>query len=184
MPNVPDEALKAAKVRTTFSAIRAWETATKQTSIAVNGSTPDLTHHGVTIHVRSPSATPIAAYLAECVKRPAYIKSDANRYSIVLETVFGMSRIVLPGDLPRTVRKKSVSPGWNDLAASAPQLAEHVLLKVPHHGSAEAIHPDIMTAGAPDRAWAITPYSSANRLPNVAASDGLPDILSRGGGAC
>lgn len=59
-----------------------------------------------------------------------------------------------------------------------PDLGSHAALKVPHHGSAEALHPDLMPAAPAERAWVVTPYNSS-RLPKVADMDALPWILSR-----
>lgn len=84
---------------------------------------------------------------------------------------------MLPGDLPRTLNGRVLPTGWDPLMERAPWLGEHHALKVPHHGSAEAIHAVAM-GGGDGRAWALTPYNSA-RLPRVTDMDGLPEILRR-----
>jgi hypothetical protein len=50
-------------------------------------------------------------------------------------------------------------------------------LKVPHHGSAEAIHPDLMGSFVQPRAWCLTPFNSSS-LPSTDDQDGLDTILA------
>lgn len=99
---------------------------------------------------------------------------DTNRISIVLEVEHGAARLVLGSDLPRTAWG-----GWDRTMADHPHLGAHAVLKIPHHGSAEAMHPGLMPVrSAEQRAWAVTPYNRS-RLPRVAELDGLPSLLER-----
>lgn len=178
LPGANDQALKAKKVRAAFTAIRSWEDKQKRVAEPVCRSANPLFAAGnVSVHVLSPPEDALTTYLNECAKTPRYLKSDANRYSIVLRVRFGDTEVILPGDLPTKVGKSEVSPGWNELTAYDATLANHAMVKVAHHGSAEAFHSDVMTTGPCDRAWVVTPYNSS-RLPNVAKADGLPRLVA------
>lgn len=127
---------------------------------------------------RAPEAGILAAFLTEPGVRKR-LKDEANHISVVLEIEHGAARVVLTGDLPRyrTGTKTAVPSGWNQVLPVRPDLGKHAALKVPHHGSADAMHPGLMpTDGTADRAWAVTPYNSS-RLPRVADMDGLPQLL-------
>jgi metallo-beta-lactamase superfamily protein len=127
---------------------------------------------------RSPEAQILAQFLAEPGVRKR-LKEDANHISVVLEIEHGAARVVLTGDLPRyrTGTRTAVPSGWDQVLPVRPQLGNHVALKVPHHGSADALHPDLMpAAGADTRAWIVTPYNSS-RLPRAVDLDGLPQLL-------
>jgi len=184
LPRARDQELKATKVRAAFAAIRTWEDQHERAAEPVCRSETALLDDGrVAVHVLSPPEDALTAYLKECEKTPKYLKSDANRYSIVLRVRFGDTQVILPGDLPTKVGKSDVVPGWNEVAAYDASLGDHAMIKVAHHGSAEAFHPAVMTTGACDRAWVVTPYNSS-RLPNVAKADGLPRLVAARGQVC
>ena len=65
---------------------------------------------------------------------------------------------------------------WPDIAAIFPDLADHHVMKVPHHGSKEAIHGSFGN-GSSDRVWVVTPYANS-RLPRADKDDGMSSILN------
>jgi hypothetical protein len=58
-------------------------------------------------------------------------------------------RLLLGADVP--------SSEWPEIAAAFPGLNRHAAMKVPHHGSREAIHSSYAD-GDPGRFWVITPF--------------------------
>jgi len=131
----------------------------------------------VTVRCVAPQSSGITSLLAQ----PKRIRERANELSAVLEIEFGVTRVVLGGDLPR-VRANGytvVPTGWNTVMAGHPHLGDHHGLKIPHHGSAEAQHPDLMTRRAPRarRGWLCTPFERSG-LPVVDPNDGLGPLLS------
>lgn len=129
--------------------------------------------------VRGPEPELLARFLSEPGVRKR-LKEEANHISVVLEIEFGAARVILSGDLPRyrTGTRAAVPSGWDQVLSVRPELGSHAVLKIPHHGSAEAMHPDLMAAVAPtERAWAVTPHNSS-RLPKLARMDGLPLLLT------
>ncbi len=143
-------------------------------------------HQGAALPVGSSPASvvaraPEAQLLARFLSDPGAgrrLKQEANHISIVLEIEHGTARIVLTGDLPRyrAGTLAAVPSGWDQVLAVRAELGGHTALKVPHHGSAEALHPDLMPAATAERAWIVTPYNSS-RLPRVAEMNGLPRLL-------
>ncbi|MHB8872433.1 MAG: MBL fold metallo-hydrolase [Myxococcaceae bacterium] len=106
-------------------------------------------------------------------------RGRANEASLVLELLFGQTRLVFGGDLPRfpTGRTTPVPTGWNATMTHHPDMKTHAFLKVPHHGSAEAHHDDLMAGPGHGRAWAVTPFDS-QRLPRLDGSDGVNRLLA------
>jgi hypothetical protein len=142
---------------------------------------------GALLSVEGSAATvtaraPNAAHLEQFLTDPGVtqrLRKEANHISLVLELEYGAARIVLTGDLPRyRLGTKAVVPsGWDQVLNVRPDLGDHLALKIPHHGSAAAMHPNLMPAnGRSGRAWIVTPYNSSN-LPRVAELDGLPRLL-------
>ena len=100
-------------------------------------------------------------------------RERANHASVVLELSWRDARIVLTGDLPT-----SQPTGLSCLLDRHGHLADHDLLKLPHHGSEGAHEPRLMSPTTrTHRAWAATPYSRS-RLPRLEA---LRDLLGREG---
>lgn len=100
----------------------------------------------------------------------------ANEVSLVFDVEFGKTCIVLGGDLPTTRGGGTVVPtGWRSVLQQFPELGSHTALKLPHHGSAGAYDPDLMTPGS-GRAWLVTPFARQT-LPRVFDGDGLPRLL-------
>jgi hypothetical protein len=108
------------------------------------------------------------------------LATRANDISLVVEIRFGRTRIVLGGDLPNRRGDTFVATGWNHVMAGHAELGAHAGLKVPHHGSEEAIHDALMTRhSAPPRAWWVTPYNSGMGLPDIGAGGVFEDLLGR-----
>lgn len=139
-----------------------------------DGAVLNVSPSFATVVARAPDLTALQAFLADPNLR------HANHFSIVLEVEYGTARVVLTGDLPRylTGTTTPIPTGWDSVAANHPQLGSHAVLKVPHHGSAEAMHPALMPpAASGSRAWPVTPYNSS-KLPRVADLEGMPRLLS------
>lgn len=134
-------------------------------------------HHdptrNVAVYTRAPHE---CSHLSNVLSELAQGKrSHANEASLVLEVVFGATRIVLGGDLPKKRTGGSVvATGWDSVVQRHGQLAEHHGLKVPHHASAHALHVGLLSSKSNDRTWWITPFSKLRRpLPRVFDPNGL-----------
>lgn len=113
-------------------------------------------------------------------RRGAFLTGHANWLSTVLEVQYGEARIVLGGDLPCTVNGEEVPTGWPRVLGLVPQLCHHHGLKIPHHGSREALHEDLLSPGrGTSRAWLVTPFNSS-RIPRPDDLDGLHLLLMEG----
>jgi|GEM_PF-2528315 len=171
--------LLAAKVMAAFEAIEVWERAHPGGLRGLVDGRLLLSGAMVQVHARSPDQAGVDGFLLskDLGRR---LRSSANHLSVVLEVCFGSLRLVLTGDLPHLERRggSPVPTGWQAVASRHPHLVNHQGLKVPHHGSAEAMHPGWMThQSAPRRAWLVTPYNSSG-LPRLARMDGLPHLLA------
>lgn len=120
----------------------------------------------VTMRVLAPTHDEYRAW--EATKKPPLGKG-ANRVSAVLVIEFGEARIVLAGDKEE---------GWDELVRKYPEVGDHSALKVPHHGSRDALHNGIITSPSskPSRAWLLTPFGRSG-LPRADADDGLDYLL-------
>lgn len=127
------------------------------------------------IHARSPDPT----FLARLFGNGTAFQ-HANEISGVLEVACGSARIVLGADLP--VRSSDTSAaldfGWEWVMTQHPHLHDHHGLKVPHHGSRNALHDRLLSGSAPDRAWLLSPFNSSS-LPRSDDGDGLDLLLAR-----
>ncbi len=88
---------------------------------------------------------------------PAQWRRDPNAISSAMLVKWGNMRLLLGADVPNTE--------WPGIGADFPVLSAHAAMKVPHHGSREAIH-EIFGDGTPSRVWVITPFSK-QRLPRA-----------------
>ncbi len=101
----------------------------------------------------------------------------ANQVSTVLEILYGKTMVVLGADLPTTERGRKLASGWDLVMRNHRHLAFHDGLKVPHHGSREALHKDLVGPfKGKDRAWCVTPFNSSS-LPRIDDDDGLDQLL-------
>ncbi|XXY95736.1 hypothetical protein WME98_43555 [Sorangium sp. So ce296] len=102
---------------------------------------------------------------------------NANVISTALLLTWRGRRLLLGSDLV-----ERPASGWSHALVVDPQLGDDDLLKVPHHGSDEALLDDILRPGArvPDPLRLFTPYSP-KRLPSFAAGKGAHRVVSHGG---
>lgn len=175
------ERIRAGSVLGAFRAIDRWAEDHPGKLLSLHdGVALPVTPSPASVRVRAPDRLGLEAFLS-APNLPKRLKDDANDISIVLEVEYQKARLVLTGDLPRyrTGSTKRVDTGWDQVMPRHPHLGEHAILKIPHHGSAHATHPDLMPkGGGQERAWCVTPYNSSRlRLPSVADMDGLPSLL-------
>lgn len=106
-------------------------------------------------------------------------KKQANELSAVLEVAWGSTRLLLGADLPwKSPQGKVLSSGWDSVESRHPGLAQHTGLKVPHHGSREALHPGFLgSPGATSRLWVCTPFERSD-LPRMDPDDGADQLLA------
>lgn len=104
---------------------------------------------------------------------------DRNVISTALLLAWRGRRIVLGSDLVEDPKE-----GWSHCLALDPELGDHDLLKVPHHGSDKALHDDLLRpkARVPDPLRVFTPYASSG-LPRFVAGTGAHRVVSLGGTA-
>ncbi|HEX3476040.1 MAG TPA: MBL fold metallo-hydrolase [Kofleriaceae bacterium] len=140
----------------------------------VDGAQLPLTHRHVSAFVRAPDAALVHRRLTE------RHRGDPNELSAVVELVFGATRIVLGSDLPAVDSHGALLPaGWHAVLKRHRHLGDHHGLKIPHHGSPAAFHPDLMTVGR-GRTWWISPFNRGKRLPPT-GPDGLPRLVALNG---
>jgi len=72
---------------------------------------------------------------------------------------------------------KRVATGWDLVLNDHPHLVHHDVLKVPHHGSRDALHKALVGPMRKVRAWCLTPFNSAS-LPKTDDEDGLDTLLA------
>jgi len=94
--------------------------------------------------------------------------SDPNRLATPLLVEWKNLRIVLGADLPRA--------GWTEVTRSVSGLQNHSCLKVAHHGSSGALHPNLLN-GSGSRVWLVTPWSRGAGLPRLEDGEGVEKLL-------
>lgn len=126
------------------------------------------------LRVLSPQADVRADQLARWQAGRSFNK---NIVSTALLLEWRGRRVVLGSDLVETP-----AHGWSHSLLLDPDLGDHDYLKVPHHGSDEALHDDLLRTGGRvlDPLRVLTPYSPG-RLPKFAAGLGAGRIVSLGG---
>lgn len=111
----------------------------------------------VEMAARAPTAAELAALLSRVT--PRNVGRVANRMSLVFEVTMGDLRLVLGGDMPSEHGGSVVPEGWGNILGRHPDLARAVALKVPHHGSREALHDGLLAGEPADRCWWVTPFA-------------------------
>jgi hypothetical protein len=105
---------------------------------------------------------------------PTQWSDDPNTISSAMLVEWHDLRLLLGADVP--------SSEWTEIAGDFQNLNRHAAMKVPHHGSREAIHPSYAD-GDPGRFWVITPFY-LQRLPrhedanSRGEQEGLRQVLS------
>lgn len=89
----------------------------------------------------------------------------------------GLGWILVDGCCTRPGTEDEALPLERILARWRRRIVEHVGLKVPHHGSREAIHGRLAEKGRAARAWLLTPFNSSS-LPRTDDGDGLDELLA------
>jgi hypothetical protein len=126
------------------------------------------------LHVLSPSVNVRADKLALWRTRRPF---DRNVISTALLLSWRGRRILLGSDLV-----EDPDEGWSHSLVLEPELGDHDLLKVPHHGSDKALHDDVLRpkTRVPDPLRTITPYNTS-RLPTFSDGEGAHRVVSHGG---
>lgn len=110
------------------------------------------------------------------------LRTRANELSAVLHVRFGRARLVLGGDLPEKDHGVGRRTGWTKVISSYPDVPGSLVLKIPHHGSDGAMHPEMVGAGvAPDGAvWTLTPFQGGRErpLPHLGRGRGVETLLN------
>ena len=99
---------------------------------------------------------------------------DVNRLSSALLVEWERLRLLLGADV--------VNDDWTDIVQVVTDLDNHAALKVPHHGSMDALHEGV--GGPPgmrreQRTWVVTPYNRGRKLPGFGEGEGLAWLLDR-----
>jgi beta-lactamase superfamily II metal-dependent hydrolase len=102
----------------------------------------------------------------------------ANDLSAVLELRWGSGRVLLAGDLPVTRNGVPVETGWEHVLDRHAELAGAHVIKIPHHGSIESLHPKLLVANDDASAWIVTAFSPSD-LPRSGDDDGLAFLTDR-----
>ncbi|QSQ21427.1 MBL fold metallo-hydrolase [Pyxidicoccus parkwayensis] len=171
----------AATVLAAARAIKEWERKTgRQLAPLRDGEALSTGTSLASIACRAPTDADITSLLGP--PPSPHLARNANHLSAVLEVLFGQTRVVLGGDLPRyeslKARTVSVPSGWDAVITRHPHLAGHGGLKVPHHASTYALHPQLISPTGPQaRGWCVTPYRSKG-LPRTEPGDGLSRLLA------
>jgi len=101
---------------------------------------------------------------------PTAWSAEPNAISSAMLVRWKDTQVLLGADIPNTE--------WPGIAGTFVGLGNHVAMKVPHHGSREAID-NAFGIGSKSRIWVVTPFRR-QRLPRAAdtANDGSPEGLA------
>jgi beta-lactamase superfamily II metal-dependent hydrolase len=97
-----------------------------------------------------------------------YTGKDDNELSCAVILTWKDVRLLLGADVP--------NPHWATISAENAELNVHQLLKVPHHGSDEALDDGFLT-GDHSRICILTPYNKGEKLPHFEDGRGVQRIL-------
>lgn len=167
------------RISVVLGAIRAFEAIDRRRPgallVAHDGVKIPAAGSPASIEVRAPDDTACQSFFHR-KGLEGRLPARANRISLVVEVSFGETRLVLGGDLPWKENGTVLARGWGLVMERHRGLAAHHGLKVPHHGSTEALHPDLVAPATRRRTWLVTPFNSSS-LPSLARSDGLDLLL-------
>jgi hypothetical protein len=127
----------------------------------------------VRVEVLAPLPGAMNALFTEANGNWRKIGPKVNSLSVVLLIEFGSTRVVLAAD---QITEPDRGTGWRAILPRSPTAAAPHGLKVPHHGSAEAHHEDLMSVGPSGSTWWVTPFSK-KRMPRP--NPDLGPLLSR-----
>jgi hypothetical protein len=176
----------AKAVHAAAMAIREWEAATGRAVAALHAGASVLEDGNLRIDCVAPEERAIQSMLQDA--KPDVLAAQANHLSAVLVVSFGSARVLLTGDLPwlltgtpipasdQPATRGVVAGGWETVAANHD--LTHCCMKVPHHGSREALHPMLLAAPARPRFWSVTP-KNRSALPKFwGAANGVDALLA------
>ncbi|ATB44478.1 MBL fold metallo-hydrolase [Corallococcus macrosporus] len=172
------ERLLSRKVVAAMRAVDTWEDRNPGRLMGLSDGMSLPLKGRASVEARAPDAEGIKAFL-DAKGLASRLRKQANHLSLLLEVRFGTLCLVLAGDLPFLNARGGtpVPTGWETASRRHSHLGSHHGLKVPHHGSTEAMHPGWMTPrGTDSRAWLVTPYNSS-KLPRLTRLEGLPRLL-------
>ena len=99
----------------------------------------------------------------------AHLDDRSNALSSAFLLTWRDLRLLIGGDVEEE--------GWRDIATEYRDLGRHHGLKIPHHGSREAIGP-CFTAGDGGQTWVLTPWSHGdNSVPRFEDGQGIHILL-------
>lgn len=171
-------------VRSVLERVRdEWESDASRVLSLVSGTSIPLSSAAATARVLAPDVAGATKFLRSSGLGHR-IKQHANDLSAVIEITFRGTRIVLGGDLPEVVQAKGkavpVPTGWQTVCANHGLRAAHSGLKVPHHGSKEALATCLVArSGDTRRTWAVTPFNMRPHLPSFEAGQGIDVMLAQ-----
>lgn len=175
--------LRAGPVKDVLSRIqRAWDWNLAERVELRAGLRLPLARTDLTIDVVAPDPAGTRQFFAP-VGLAERLRRCANELSAVLHVHYGITRLVLGGDLPELDNSAGPRTGWTKVLASYPGVPGSHVLKVPHHASDGARHSGMMGAGvAPAGArWVVTPFQGGPKrpLPQLSRGRGI-DVLLEG----
>lgn len=166
------EKAPAASVRLAFEAIRSWQSLNMGEVLRViDGDEIPLARPDVRASVRAPDDSALDAAFSG-----GFASARANEASLVIELRYGSAMFLLGGDLPHVVNGEMVPACWQRVMEQHNHLGGHHGLKVPHHGSKDALHPDLIAPAEQRRFWCLTPFNS-KRLPDNEPRGGMRVLL-------
>lgn len=155
----PEAAYRAGSVEQVLAAIHdCWEQ---------NPATRWEIHRGTSKAVGSLRLT--ALHPDDEAVRQAERSGNRNRLSTVLLAEWQNCRLLLGAD--------AEAEDWASIAEEYPDLADHMALKYPHHGSAGAWHAAYATGNHCAATWLMTPYNRGHKLPRFEDGQGLHQAL-------
>lgn len=103
------------------------------------------------------------------------VPDDPNLLSTPLVIEWEGNRILLGAEIPTNV--------WDDLPEAFSQLADHDVLKIPHHGSKRNVSLRFADASEAqrERNWILTPWKRGPGLPQYHNESGLSWLLKKNG---
>ena len=97
-----------------------------------------------------------------------YAGADDNELSSAVFLTWGDVKLLLGADVP--------NPHWATISGENAALNVHQLVKVPHHGSDEALDDGFLN-GDRNRLCIVTPYSRGSKLPRFEDARGVQRML-------
>lgn len=160
---------------------RKWDDDGSRRRLLRAGDSLPLDREDVTIRIVAPDSAGVQAFFRD-PRLDQRIRTRANELSVVLEVRYGAARLVLGADLPELDHGAGPRTGWTKVLADYPDVPGSHFLKVPHHGSDGAQHPQLVGAGvAPESAvWALTPFRGGDNrpVPHLTHGRGVDALLA------